>query len=276
MRRSLFPLGGVLVIVFVASTRENGLPHGFHHRMMGLEFAQSADDVDAFAGKEGSDQRSVTRKNLGFDTSVVVPAYWIYFISIAAFMYAAESQERQRRKNARVPVPGEKQGPEKPHPLNALWIIGIPLAISVTAVADLVENFASLATLDGRPVLQAIHIAGYTKWGSLGLTCLLVGVGLVGKRMRTLPAALAYLAVAVLMGWALWTNLPRVEIAFLMLGFAVAFTGEAASSLSQIVPGKAQAQPELKSASPSLAGSSIMNADPERLRNKSVARGQSG
>jgi hypothetical protein len=105
----------------------------------------------------------------------------------------------------------------------------LPLVISIAAVADLLENLLIMAAFDARPGAESIHLAAYTKWAALGLSCGLVAVGLITRGWRALPAALVYLGVAAVMVNALFVNRnePGVEIAFAMMGAAVALSGEA-------------------------------------------------
>ena len=201
LRLALFPVFGLLLTIAVVGQTESGLPNGFNKRMMALEFARTQGDVNTLSA--GDELKTSLRKALWFDSTVAIPVYWIFFISLAAFLY------------------GHNVFPPK------LWLIGLPLVISIAAVADQIENLSMLAAFDMRPGAETIHVAAYIKWAGLGLSCALVGVGLIGGGWRAVPATIAYWGVAIVMANALYTDEPRVEIAFGMMGIAVALTGVA-------------------------------------------------
>jgi len=209
-RRWVLPIAGVLLAVGVLTARDSGLPAEaapFHKRTLALEFARTQEAVIRLAPTKDLQQQLT--KGLQLDSTVIIPIYWIFFIGVSAFMYGSQA------------------------PWKGVWLILVPLTISLTAVADQIENLSALAALDSRSGVASLHAAAVLKWGGLGVSCALTAVGFFRSGRWALPAAIAYLGCALVMGYALLYCEPRVEIAFALLGIAVALTGEAVRSVKR-------------------------------------------
>src|SRR5262249_33563789 len=117
----------------------------FRKRMLALEFARDQQTVTTLVALDTLESK--LSNDLKNDTRFFIPAYWLLFGLIGAFLYG------QRFLSSK------------------LWPFILPLIISMAALADVYENMAAEAALTISTGAAGIYPAAVVKWSAIAIAC---------------------------------------------------------------------------------------------------------